>query len=32
VAPVHDDRILGPELGKLAEQFTQQVFDPGGEP
>jgi histidine ammonia-lyase len=27
VAPVHDDRILGPELGRLAEGFTRQVFD-----
>jgi histidine ammonia-lyase len=32
VAPVDDDRILGPELGKLAEWFTQQVFDSRGDP
>jgi histidine ammonia-lyase len=31
VAPVDDDRILGPELGKLAECFTQQVFDSRGD-
>jgi histidine ammonia-lyase len=32
VAPVDDDRILGPELGNLAEWFTQQVFDSRGDP
>jgi histidine ammonia-lyase len=25
--PVDEDRILGPELGRLAEWFTQRAFD-----
>jgi histidine ammonia-lyase len=32
VAPVDDDRILGPELKKLAQWFTQQVFDSRSDP
>ena len=27
VAPVGDDRVLGPELGELAKWFTRQVFE-----
>lgn len=27
VAPVNEDRVLGPELATLAERFTQQVFE-----
>jgi histidine ammonia-lyase len=26
VPPVAEDRVLGPELGRLAERFTQRVF------
>ncbi|MGK9235056.1 aromatic amino acid ammonia-lyase [Inquilinus limosus] len=26
VPPVEEDRVLGPELGRLAERFTQRVF------
>jgi histidine ammonia-lyase len=31
VAPVDEDRILGPELGRLADWFTQQAFGSRGE-
>jgi histidine ammonia-lyase len=27
VAPVEEDRVLGPELQKLAEWFTREVFE-----
>ena len=26
VPPVAEDRVLGPELGRLAEHFTERVF------
>lgn len=29
VAPVVEDRVLGPELGRLAEALTEKVFAPG---
>jgi histidine ammonia-lyase len=29
VAPVGDDRVLGPELARLTEWFTRQVFEEG---